>query len=116
LDCQHAQIAILRQQIRKRNPHFVKPLFILEQQQNRSEFAMLSEAIQKTFLGLVEANKSERTPAPLFQLCVGLKCGGSDGFSGISANPAIGHTADLLAGRAVGSGFETRVQGTCVMG
>src|SRR5262249_11799598 len=30
-------------------------------------------------------------------LCVGLKCGGSDGFSGLSANPAIGHTADLLA-------------------
>ncbi len=29
-------------------------------------------------------------------MCVGLKCGGSDGFSGISANPAIGHTSDLL--------------------
>jgi altronate hydrolase len=39
---------------------------------------------------------------------VGLKCGGSDGFSGISANPAIGHTADLLAalgGRAILSEF-----------
>src|SRR5271168_3371157 len=58
---------------------------------------MLSEAIQKTFLGLVEANKSGRVSAPLSRLCVGLKCGGSDGFSGISANPAIGHTSDLLA-------------------
>ena len=96
LGCQHAQTGILRQQIRKRNPHFDKPLFILEQQQSRSEFAMLSEAIQKTFLGLVEANKAKRTPAALSRLCVGLKCGGSDGFSGISANPAIGHTADLL--------------------
>jgi len=41
-------------------------------------------------------------------LCVGLKCGGSDGFSGISANPAIGHTADLLAalgGRTILSEF-----------
>jgi len=39
---------------------------------------------------------------------VGLKCGGSDGFSGISANPAIGHTADLLAalgGRTILSEF-----------
>lgn len=101
LGCQHAQIAILRDEIRKRNPKFDKPLFILEQQRSGSEAAMMSDAIRQTFLGLVEANKAQRTPAPLADLCVGLKCGGSDGFSGISANPAIGHTADLLA--ALGS-------------
>jgi altronate hydrolase len=101
LGCQSAQIAVLRQEIKKRNPSFAKPLVILEQQQSGSEFAMLSEAIRKTFLGLVEANKATRAPADLSHLCVGLKCGGSDGFSGISANPAIGHTADLLA--AVGA-------------
>ena len=108
LGCQSAQIAVLRQEIRKRNPAFNKPLIILEQQQSGSEFAMLSEAIRKTFLGLVEANKATRAPAGLSQLCVGLKCGGSDGFSGISANPAIGHTADLLAaigGRTILSEF-----------
>lgn len=97
LGCQHAQIAILRDEIRKRNLKFDKPLFILEQQRSVSEAAMMSDAIRQTFLGLVEANKAQRTPAPLADLCVGLKCGGSDGFSGISANPAIGHTADLLA-------------------
>jgi len=48
-------------------------------------------------MGLIEANKATRASAGLSHLCVGLKCGGSDGFSGISANPAIGHTADLLA-------------------
>jgi len=108
LGCQHAQSGILRQQISKRNPDFDKPLFILEQQQSRSESAMLSEGIQKTFLGLVEANQAKRTPAALSRLCVGLKCGGSDGFSGISANPAIGHTADLLValgGRTILSEF-----------
>ena len=57
---------------------------------------MLSDAIQKTFEGLVEADKATRSPAELSHLCAGLKCGGSDGFSGISANPAIGHTSDLL--------------------
>ncbi len=98
LGCQHAQIGILREEIRKRNPKFDKPLFVLEQQRSGSEASMMSEAIRQTFLGLVEANKAQRTPAPLSELCVGLKCGGSDGFSGISANPAIGHTADLLAG------------------
>ena len=59
-------------------------------------------------MGLVEADKAGRRPAPLSQLCVGLKCGGSDGFSGISANPAIGHVADLLAtlgGRGILSEF-----------
>lgn len=108
LGCQNAQVAILREEIRKRNPKFDKPLFVLEQQRSGSEAAMMSEAIRKTFLGLVEANKAQRTPAPLADLCVGLKCGGSDGFSGISANPAIGHTADLLAalgGRTILSEF-----------
>jgi altronate hydrolase len=108
LGCQHAQIAILRDEIRKRNPNFEKPLFILEQQRSGSESAMMSDAIRQTFLGLVEANRTERAPAPLSDLCVGLKCGGSDGFSGISANPAIGHTADLLAalgGRTILSEF-----------
>jgi altronate hydrolase len=97
LGCQSAQIPILRQEIKKRNPDFNKPLVILEQQQSGSEFSMLSDAIRKTFVGLVEANKATRAPADLSHLCVGLKCGGSDGFSGISANPSIGHTADLLA-------------------
>jgi altronate hydrolase len=97
LGCQHAQIEILQSEIRKRNPRLDKPLFIFEQQKSGSESAMMTDAIQQTFLGLAEANKAQRTTAPLSKLCVGLKCGGSDGFSGISANPAIGHTSDLLA-------------------
>ena len=108
LGCQHAQMGILRDQINKRNPNFSKPLIMLEQQQSNSEFAMLSEAIRQTFLGLMEANQCVRTPTPLSHLCVGLKCGGSDGFSGISANPAIGRTADLVAamgGRMILSEF-----------
>ena len=108
LGCQHAQIEILQAEIRKRNPKLDKPLFILEQQKSGSEAAMMQEAINLTFQGLIEANKAHRAPAPLSKLCVGLKCGGSDGFSGISANPAIGHTSDLLAalgGRSILSEF-----------
>jgi altronate hydrolase len=70
---------------------------VFEQQKSGEEFAMLSEAIRQTFLGLIEADKCRRKPAPLRLLSVGLKCGGSDGFSGISANPAIGHVSDLVA-------------------
>ena len=108
LGCQHSQVAILREELKKRHASFSKPLQVLEQQQSGSEFTMLSEAIQRTFLGLIEANKCARRPAPLAQLCVGLKCGGSDGFSGISANPAIGHVSDLvvsLGGRTILSEF-----------
>jgi altronate hydrolase len=96
LGCQNAQIDILRKQIERRNPKFDKPLVILEQQKSGSEFAMLSQAIGQTFDGLIKADKARRTTAELSHLCVGLKCGGSDGFSGLSANPAIGHTSDLL--------------------
>src|SRR5580658_7224447 len=108
LGCLNAQIGILREQINRRDPRFKKPLLMFEHQQSGSEFKMLSHAIETTFLGLVEANKAERTPASLSHLCVGLKCGGSDGFSGISANPAIGYLSDLLAalgGRTILSEF-----------
>jgi altronate hydrolase len=108
LGCQNSQIAILRDEIKKRDPNFSKPLFVFEQQRSGTEFAMLTEAIQKTFAGLVEANCAQRTPAPLSKLTVALECGGSDGFSGISANPAIGHVSDLivaLGGRTILSEF-----------
>ena len=96
LGCQHAQVDILREQMARRSPNLQKPLVVLEQQKSGSEYAMLSSAIQRTFEGLVEADRAQRTPTALSKLCVGLKCGGSDGFSGLSANPAIGHTSDLL--------------------
>lgn len=96
LGCQHAQVSILQESLKKLNPAFNKPVLVYEQQKSASEFAMLSAAIKDTFLALVEANKQTRKPSPLSKLVIGLECGGSDGFSGISANPAVGHTSDLL--------------------
>jgi altronate hydrolase len=95
LGCQNSEIKILEDEIKKRDPNFDKPIYIYEQQKG-TEQAMLSAAIRQTFLGLVEMNKQERQPAPISKLSVGLKCGGSDGFSGISANPVLGHLSDLL--------------------
>lgn len=96
LGCQHAQVSILQESLKKLNPDFNKPVLVYEQQKSASEFAMLSAAIKDTFLALVEVNKQTRQPSPLSKLVIGLECGGSDGFSGISANPAVGHTSDLL--------------------
>lgn len=96
LGCQHAQAAILQQEILKRDPAFNKPLVVLEQQKEGTEQQLLKKAIKQTFAGLMQANTITRQPAPLSKLCIGLECGGSDGFSGISANPAVGYVSDIL--------------------
>jgi altronate hydrolase len=96
LGCQNAEIKTIEEKLNAVDPARSKPVIILDQQQSGTEQELLSHAIRETFFALIEANKIERKPAPLSKLTVGLKCGGSDGFSGISANPAIGHTSDLL--------------------
>ncbi len=96
LGCQNAQIPMLMEEIRRRDAHFQKPLVLLEQQQMGTEIALLEAALRQTFAGLAEANRLERKPAPLSKLCIGLECGGSDGFSGISANPLLGQVSDMI--------------------
>ncbi|MFA6277771.1 MAG: altronate dehydratase family protein [Pedobacter sp.] len=96
LGCQHLQVSDFTAELKKRNPSFDKPLLVFEQQGAKSEEQLIKDAIQETFKGLIDINKIERKPAPLSKLCLGVKCGGSDGFSGISANPAVGYCADLL--------------------
>ena len=96
LGCQHAQVDILQEEIARRDPAFAKPLLVFEQQRLGTEGALMGAAVRDSFAGFIAADRARRAPAPLSALNVGLKCGGSDGFSGISANPAIGHTSDLL--------------------
>lgn len=96
LGCQNAQVSMLQDEINKRIPNYNRPLYILEQQTAGTEVNLLATAIKQTFTGLSIANQQERTAAPLNKIVIGLECGGSDGFSGISANPAIGYTSDLL--------------------
>jgi len=108
LGCQHAQITMLQQAIEKIDPGFSKPLYFLDQQKSGTEQNFIEMAVKKTFEGLIQANQLKRKPAPLSKLVLGLECGGSDGFSGISANPALGHASDLLValgGSAVLSEF-----------
>ncbi len=96
LGCQNAQYKLLESAIYDRDPGFSKPLQVLEQQNSKSERHFIEEAVKRTFLGLIHANKISRSPAGLDTLVLGLECGGSDGFSGISANPVLGYTSDLL--------------------
>lgn len=96
LGCQNLQTQDFLNDLKAHNPNFDKPLFIFEQQQSQSEEQLIADAIRKTFEGLIEINKLERKPAALDKLCIGVKCGGSDGFSGISANPSVGYCSDLV--------------------
>lgn len=108
LGCQNAQIEILEKKLKEVNPHFDKPLHILEQQKEGTEENLLNKAITKTFEGLLIADTQTRKPASLDKLTIGLECGGSDGFSGISANPAVGYVSDLivaLGGKSILSEF-----------
>ena len=96
LGCQHLQSPELLEDIKKSSPGFDKPIYVFEQQQSQSEEQLIREAIRETFDGLAQINELQRKPASLDKLCIGVKCGGSDGFSGITANPAVGYCADLL--------------------
>ena len=95
LGCQNAQYSILQEELSKRNCT-EKPIVFLEQQIEGTEEKVITEAIKQTFSGLIKANELTRQPAPLSKLVLGLECGGSDGFSGISANPTLGYVSDLL--------------------
>ncbi len=96
LGCQNAQSTMLMDELRARDPQMTKPVFIFDQQRSGRETALMTGALDSTFKGMSEANRATRAPAPLSALTIGLKCGGSDGFSGISANPTLGHLSDLL--------------------
>jgi altronate hydrolase len=98
LGCQNAQAHMLMDELRARDPQLRKPVIIVDQQSSGQESALMSTALDKTFAALSDANRTERAPAPLSALTVGLECGGSDGFSGISANPTVGYVSDLLVG------------------
>jgi altronate hydrolase len=97
LGCQHAQVEILKEAIRNVNPDFDKPVLYFEQQKYSSEDVLLKQSIAETFTMLVKVNRISRMPVNINKLSIGLKCGGSDGFSGITANPAMGYVSDIMA-------------------
>lgn len=108
LGCQNLQIDIFNKALEAINPNIQKPILMFEQQKMGTVDEMMGQIIQASFEAIKEANKIERKPAPLSKLRVGLECGGSDGFSGISANPTLGYVSDVvvaLGGIAILSEF-----------
>ncbi len=65
-------------------------------QDHRGYVTMTDALLEMAERKLKRLNERRRQPLPLSALCVGMQCGGSDAFSGITANPAAGYASDLL--------------------
>lgn len=90
LGCENSNIDVLKPYIGEYDPERVR--FVVAQKEDNEV-----EACLKQLEELVEiVSKDERTECPASMLRVGLKCGGSDGMSGITANPVVGRFSDLL--------------------
>src|SRR5690606_37813986 len=120
---QNLQVDIFKKALEALNPDLQKPVLIYERQKLGTVEQMLSTVIGESFAAIKQADTIQRRPAPLSKIKLGLECGGSDGFSGISANPALGYASDILA--AVGgspipaefpelSGVEQELVNRCV--
>ncbi|MHC0443454.1 UxaA family hydrolase [Flavobacterium sp. 3-210] len=97
LGCQNLQVDIFKKALKEMSPNSDKEILIYEQQQIGTTDQMFQMVIKDSYEAIKRANKIERKPAPLSKLTIGLECGGSDGFSGISANPALGIVSDIFA-------------------
>ncbi|CAN5574300.1 galactarate dehydratase [soil metagenome] len=68
----------------------------LQDEEHQSFGDMVSAIMEMAEKRLAQLNGRTRTIRPASDLVVGLQCGGSDAFSGVTANPAVGYAADLL--------------------
>ncbi len=93
LGCETNQIAYLKDRYGiVESPNF-RTLTIQETGGTQATIARACDFISEM---LPEVNAHRRETVPASELVVALQCGGSDGYSGISANPALGHASDLL--------------------
>ena len=97
LGCQNLQVQIFMDALHALAPDNKKPIVVYEQQKSGTIDEMLTGVIKDSYEGIRQANNIERKPAPITKLNIGLECGGSDGFSGISANPVLGEVSDIMA-------------------
>lgn len=96
LGCQNLQVQIFMEALQSLAPNNKKPIVVYEQQKSGTIDEMLTGVIKDSYEGIKIANEIERKPAPISKLNIGLECGGSDGFSGISANPVLGEVSDIM--------------------
>jgi altronate hydrolase len=96
LGCEKTNLAQVEHYLLKREKSFDKPVAKIGIQEVGGTQAAIQKGLEQVERMLPQVNLSEREECSVGELVLGVKCGGSDGFSGISANPSLGRAADLL--------------------
>jgi altronate hydrolase len=112
LGCEKTNLSQVEKFLLKREKQFTKPVAKIGIQDVGGTQAAIEHGLKEVERMLPEANKAVREEFPISELVLGVKCGGSDGFSGISANPSLGRAADTLV-RSGGTVLITEVPEFC---
>lgn len=112
LGCEKTNLSVVERYLQRLGRKLDKPLVRIGIQQVGGTQAAIQAGLDAVERMLPEVNKTARQPVPASELILGVKCGGSDAFSGISANPSLGYASDLVV-RSGGTVLITEVPEFC---
>jgi altronate hydrolase len=112
LGCEKTNLTKVEQYLLQREKSFDKPVVKIGIQDVGGTQAAIERGLKEVELMLPEVNRAGREEVSVGELVLGVKCGGSDGLSGISANPSLGRASDLLI-RSGGTVLLTEVPELC---
>jgi altronate hydrolase len=112
LGCEKTNLSFVEKYLTKREKPIQKPVFKIGIQDVGGTQAAIEIGLKEIEKMLPEVNECVREEFPISELVLGVKCGSSDGFSGISSNPSLGYTSDLLV-RSGGTVLLTEVPEMC---
>lgn len=112
LGCEKTNLSYVEKYLLKRELNFNKPFAKIGIQDLGGTENAIARGLKEVEMMLADVNQITREEVPISELVLGVKCGGSDGFSGLSANPSLGHAADLLV-RSGGTVLITEVPEFC---
>ena len=112
LGCEKTNLSFVDKYLTKREKPIQKPVFKIGIQDVGGTQAAIDLGLKEVAKMLPEVNECKREEFPVSELVLGVKCGSSDGFSGISANPSLGYASDMLV-RSGGTVLLTEVPEFC---
>src|SRR5215469_9289124 len=112
LGCEKTNLSLVERYLAGHGRRLDKPFVRFGIQEVGGTQETIARGLKEVELMLPDVNKAERVEVPISELVLGVKCGGSDGFSGLSANPSLGRAADLLI-RSGGTVLITEVPEFC---
>jgi altronate hydrolase len=112
LGCEKTNLSVLETYLQRLGRSLAKPLVRIGVQQAGGTQGAIQAGLRAVGDMLPEVNRAARQRTSISELVLGVKCGGSDAFSGITANPSLGYAADLLV-RSGGTVLITEVPEFC---